>query len=49
MFVIIFYICYEYPFRKIFKTLKIRRAYINIEDEEFDEYDNENIDDIDDE
>jgi len=49
VFVIIFYICYEYPFRKIFKTLKIRRAYINIEDEEFDEYDNENIDDIDDE
>ena len=39
--VIIFYSFYEYPLRKIFKTLKIRRAYINIDDDEFDEEEND--------
>ena len=37
---IIFYSCYEYPLRKIFKTIK--RAYINLDDEEFYEEENEN-------
>ena len=41
VFVIIFYICYEYPFRKIFKTLKIRKSYINLDDAELYEYENE--------
>ena len=35
--VIIFYSCYEYPLRKIFKTLKISRTYINIIDEELED------------
>ena len=39
--VIIFYSFYEYPLRKIFKTLKIRKAYINIDDDEFDEEEND--------
>ena len=38
---IIFYSCYEYPLRKIFKTLKIRRSYINLDDDEFYEEENE--------
>ena len=29
--VVLFYSCYEYPFKKIFKTLKIRNTYTNIE------------------
>ena len=33
--IIIFYTCYEYPLRKIFKTLKFRRTYINLDDEDF--------------
>ena len=33
--IIIFYSCYEYPLRKIFKTLKFRRTYINLDDEDF--------------
>ena len=41
--VIIFYSCYEYPLRKIFKTLKIRRSYINLDDEEFYEEEIESI------
>ena len=40
--VIIFYSCYEYPLRKIFKTLKFRRSYINLEDNEIYEEENEN-------
>ncbi len=40
--VIIFYSFYEYPLRKIFKTLKIRRTYINLEDNEFNVEENEN-------
>ena len=40
--VIIFYSSYEYPFRKIFKTLKFRRSYINLEDNEIYEEENEN-------
>ena len=39
--VIIFYSCYEYPLRKIFKTLKIRKSYINLDDAELYEYENE--------
>ena len=39
--VIIFYSCYEYPLRKIFKTLKIRKAYINLDDYEFNEAERE--------
>ena len=39
--IIIFYSFYEYPLRKIFKTLKIRRAYINLDDDEFNEAENE--------
>ena len=35
--VVVFYSCYEYPLRKIFKTLKFRRSYINLDDEEFTE------------
>ena len=38
---IIFYSCYEYPLRKIFKTLKIRRSYINLDGDEFYEEENE--------
>ena len=41
---IIFYSCYEYPLRKIFKTIK--RAYINLDDEEFYEEENENENEI---
>ena len=41
--IIIFYSCYEYPLRKIFKTLKIRKSYINLDDEEFNDEENENI------
>ena len=41
--IIIFYSCYEYPLRKIFKTLKIRRSYINLDDEEFYEEEIESI------
>ena len=40
--VVIFYSCYEYPLKKIFKTLKIRRAYINLNDDELYEEENEN-------
>ena len=29
--VVLFYSCYEYPLKKIFKTLKIRNTYTNIE------------------
>ena len=32
--IIIFYSCYEYPLKKIFKTLKIRKFYINLDDDE---------------
>ena len=32
--IIIFYSCYEYPLKKIFKTLKIRKSYINLDDDE---------------
>ena len=39
--IIIFYSFYEYPLRKIFKTLKIRRAYINLDDDKFNEEENE--------
>ena len=39
--VIIFYCCYEYPLKKIFKTLKIRNAYINLDDDESYEEENE--------
>jgi hypothetical protein len=41
--IIIFYSCYEYPLRKIFKTLGVRRSYINLDDEEFNDEENENI------
>ena len=41
--IIIFYSCYEYPLRKIFKTLIIRRSYINLDDEEFYEEEIESI------
>ena len=41
--IIIFYSCYEYPLRKIFKTLKIRRSYINLDDEEFNDEEIEGI------
>ena len=41
--VIIFYSCYEYPLKKIFKTLKIRRYYINLDDDEYSEEENENM------
>ena len=30
---IIFYSCYEFPLKKIFKTLKFRKSYINLDDE----------------
>ena len=40
--IIIFYSCYEYPLRKIFKT-KIRRSYINLDDEEFNDEEIEGI------
>ena len=39
--VIVFYSFYEYPLRKIFKTLKIRRSYINIDDDDFYEEEND--------
>ena len=34
--IVLFYSCYEYPFKKIFKTLKIRNSYTNIENEYLD-------------
>ena len=40
--VIIFYSFYEYPLRKIFKTIKIRKSNINLAEEEFDEDDDDN-------
>ena len=39
IFVIIYYSCYEYPLKKIFKTLKIRMSYTNIDDDEELDYD----------
>ena len=39
LFVVIFYSSYEYPFRMIFKILKIRRTYNNLEDEESEDDD----------
>ena len=37
--VIVFYGFYEYPLKKIFKTVKIKNSLINIENEDLDEYD----------
>ena len=39
--VIVFYSCYEYPMRKIFKTFRIRRTYINLDDDEFNDEEND--------
>ena len=43
IFIIIFYSFYEYPLRKIFKILKIRRDYTNLEDNDY--YDDSSIKD----
>ena len=40
--VIIFYSFYELPFKKIFKKIKLRSSYINLENEDFDEDDDDN-------
>jgi len=40
--VIIFYSFYEFPLRKIFKAIKIRKSYIKLEEEDFDEDDDDN-------
>ena len=40
--VIIFYSFYEYPLRKLFKKIKVRKSNINLAEEEFDEDDDEN-------
>ena len=39
--VIVFYSCYEYPMRKIFKTFRIRRTYINLDDDESNDEEND--------
>ena len=40
---IIFYSCYEFPLKKIFKTLKFRNTYINLDEDESYEDAKENI------